>query len=476
MTALFPVPDSWAWTTLGEIAEVVGGVTKDGRKQSDPALPLIPYLRVANVQRGFLDLKKVAEIRVPKATLEKLRLQRGDVLLNEGGDRDKLGRGWVWDGQIPDCIHQNHVFRARLFPGVLEPKLLTFYVNELAREWIEQRATQSVNLASISLSKIKTLPVPVPPRAEQKLILASLESLLSRLDFALSELETAEKRVERFKESIVGSELLRVQDAPVTELGSLLREGLRNGHSARASSDGRGVRTLTLTAITKNSFTDANTKITSADPEKVRGLWLESGDILVQRSNTRELVGTSAIYRGSENWAIFPDLLIRVRVDDSVRPEYVGLVLGSKEVRSYFQSQAKGLAGSMPKIDQGMIMRTRIPVPEPEEQDSIVERVSTGIDRANRIRGLIHESKVRGAHLRRALLREAFAGRLVSQVHEEESASILLERVKAQWARISPSKRRSAPNRSATNVIPALSAPIPSDFMSNSIPVQETLL
>src|SRR5690349_7635001 len=109
MTSLPSIPSSWAWTTLGEIAEVVGGVTKDTKKQSDPALPLVPYLRVANVQRGRIDLRSVAEIRVPSATAERLRLRPGDVLLNEGGDRDKLGRGWIWEGQLSECIHQNHV-------------------------------------------------------------------------------------------------------------------------------------------------------------------------------------------------------------------------------------------------------------------------------------------------------------------------------------------------------------------------------
>ena len=123
MTALFPIPASWAWTTLGEIAEVVGGVTKDTKKQSDPALPEMPYLRVANVQRGYLDLREITKIRVPESTLAKLRLLPGDVLLNEGGDRDKLGRGWVWDGQIPNCIHQNHVFRARLPEETASPQI-----------------------------------------------------------------------------------------------------------------------------------------------------------------------------------------------------------------------------------------------------------------------------------------------------------------------------------------------------------------
>ena len=185
MTPLLPTPDSWAWTTLGEIADVVGGVTKDAKKQSDPNLPLVPYLRVANVQRGRLDLTTVTEIRVPEATAERLQLLPGDVLLNEGGDRDKLGRGWVWNGEVPNCIHQNHVFRARVIDGVLDPRLLAWFANECAQAWFETNGKQTTNLASISLSRIKELPLPIPPLAEQQRIVTILNDRLAEVDAAI---------------------------------------------------------------------------------------------------------------------------------------------------------------------------------------------------------------------------------------------------------------------------------------------------
>jgi type I restriction enzyme, S subunit len=203
MTGLFSIPDSWVWTTLGEIAKVVGGVTKDSKRQSDPKLSEVPYLRVANVQRGYLDLRIVARIRVPESTLEKLRLQPGDVLLNEGGDRDKLGRGWVWQGQIPDCIHQNHIFRARLVEATVHPKFLAWYANECARSWFDQMASQSVNLASISLSNIKRLPVPLPPYEEQEGIVAILDDYLSLLEASVSAVEEVKQRASALRRSLM---------------------------------------------------------------------------------------------------------------------------------------------------------------------------------------------------------------------------------------------------------------------------------
>jgi len=172
------LPSGWQWARLGDLADVVGGVTKDAKKQGDSSFVEVPYLRVANVQRGFLDLRSVTTISVPPATARSLRLLPGDVLLNEGGDRDKLGRGWVWQGQVDDCIHQNHVFRARVRDDAIDPYLLSLAANSIGGRWCERNGRQSVNLASISLSKIRLMPIPVPPRGDQRVIVNRLQTLL----------------------------------------------------------------------------------------------------------------------------------------------------------------------------------------------------------------------------------------------------------------------------------------------------------
>ncbi|WP_405700585.1 hypothetical protein [Streptomyces sp. NBC_00069] len=174
--ALPDLPLGWRWARLGEIAAVAGGVTKDSKKQSDPDYVEVPYLRVANVQRGRLVLDRIEKIRVPAVKADALRLVRGDVLLNEGGDRDKLGRGWIWEGQIEDCIHQNHVFRARVVNDVLDPLMLAWHANSFGKGWCDRNGKQTVNLASISLRKIKLLPVPVPPREVQAELVKVIQS------------------------------------------------------------------------------------------------------------------------------------------------------------------------------------------------------------------------------------------------------------------------------------------------------------
>lgn len=223
----------WPRAPLGEIAEVSGGVTKDSKRQQDPGFVEVPYLRVANVQRGYLNLDTVTTIRVPPATAEALELKPGDVLFNEGGDRDKLGRGWVWSGEIPSCIHQNHVFRARLRDG-FEPRFVSWWGNSFGREWFWRHGRQTTNLASMSLSTLKAFPVPTPPLDEQRAVVAEIERLLSSVDHLSQTVAASLRRVEGLRRSIL-KEAFRgelVPQNPDDEPATVLLERIANQREA----------------------------------------------------------------------------------------------------------------------------------------------------------------------------------------------------------------------------------------------------
>ena len=202
--ALIPDPVG-ACRTLAEIAQVVGGVTKDAKRQSDPSFVEVPYLRVANVQRGYLDLATVTTIRVPASTVEKLRLEPDDILFNEGGDRDKLGRGWIWEGKIEDCIHQNHVFRARLLTDDFDPKFISMHGNTFGRTWFEKMGKQTTNLASLNLTTLKSFPVPDLPIERQREITAEIERQLSLLDSLQSVTDQSLIRCDSLRSSILAA-------------------------------------------------------------------------------------------------------------------------------------------------------------------------------------------------------------------------------------------------------------------------------
>lgn len=195
------LPQGWRWEELGAVAEVVGGITKDGKNQGTPGFVEVPYLRVANVQRGRLDLSSVATILASPERASALALQEGDVLLNEGGDRDKLARGWVWEGQIEDCIHQNHVFRARPSDAV-HPEWLAWCANTYGTRWAQRHGRQSVNLASISLRTIKTMPIPVPPSWIQDERLAQIRGIVESASRVRSQIDASLTRAAALRRSL----------------------------------------------------------------------------------------------------------------------------------------------------------------------------------------------------------------------------------------------------------------------------------
>lgn len=197
------LPAGWRWSRLADIADIKGGLTKGQKRRPNEALVSVPYLRVANVQRGYLDLSDVSNIHATQPEIDELRLLPGDVLFNEGGDRDKLGRGWVWAGEINICIHQNHVFRARIISNCVEPRLLSYWGNSSGKSYFFNEGKQTTNLASINISKLGNLPVPIPPLSEQPRILGDLESLLSRLDAAAASLARVQAKLKAYRASVL---------------------------------------------------------------------------------------------------------------------------------------------------------------------------------------------------------------------------------------------------------------------------------
>jgi type I restriction enzyme S subunit len=165
---------------LGYVAQVQSGLTVDAKRVVDKGCVSLPYLRVANVQADRLDLSRVSEITVPQVVAAATRLRRGDVLMTEGGDLDKLGRGTVWRGEIDECLHQNHVFALRPLKKRLDPSYLSLLTRStLARRYFEGTGVKTTNLASTSSGKIRDFRIPLPSLVEQKRFVAQANSQLS---------------------------------------------------------------------------------------------------------------------------------------------------------------------------------------------------------------------------------------------------------------------------------------------------------
>ena len=172
------VPSSWELVSLKRISEVQTGLTLG--KVYEEALIERPYLRVANVQDGHLNLDDVTTIEVPKEVAQRVTLHAGDVLMTEGGDLDKLGRGTIWTGEIADCLHQNHVFAIRCFRHKLLPAFLAYLTaSQYGRDYFEATGKRTTNLASTNSTKVDLFPIPRPSTEEQQAICESLDGRLA---------------------------------------------------------------------------------------------------------------------------------------------------------------------------------------------------------------------------------------------------------------------------------------------------------
>jgi type I restriction enzyme, S subunit len=161
--------------TLGEIAKVSYGIQKCPTNR--PSKHARPYLRVANVQRGYLDLREIKMINVPDKEMPKLRLQYGDILLCEGNSADLVGRGAIWRDEIQNCVHQNHVLRVRVENNDALPEFILAFINSsFGQAYFRSKAKRTTNLASINSTEVSEMPLPLPDLDFQKSVLLNLHS------------------------------------------------------------------------------------------------------------------------------------------------------------------------------------------------------------------------------------------------------------------------------------------------------------
>ena len=203
ITRAFQLEQETEWKRLDEISDISGGITK-GRNLTGQETLRLPYLRVANVQDGYLDLTEMKSIELKASEKEKYLLTEGDVLYTEGGDRDKLGRGTVWHGEIKDCVHQNHVFKARINRNVAIPEYVAYWsMSAPARNYFYTKGKQSVNLASINKSVLSALELPVPSLSKQKHIVQEIEEHLSVCNSIEKTIEKALEQADAMRQSIL---------------------------------------------------------------------------------------------------------------------------------------------------------------------------------------------------------------------------------------------------------------------------------
>lgn len=197
------LPPGWAWARLGEIAFVSGGLTKNQRRDTS-GMEEAPFLRVANVQAGRVDLDELHRIWASASEIERLTLLKRDLLIVEGnGSLSQVGRCAIWDGNISGCIHQNHIIRVRLKNPDQAAWVLHWLSSLGGRKFVEHVASSTSGLHTLSISKVEGLPIPVAPEREQKQILSLATDCLDDVSDVEAAMKRARERMTDYRASLL---------------------------------------------------------------------------------------------------------------------------------------------------------------------------------------------------------------------------------------------------------------------------------
>ncbi|HBS5678736.1 restriction endonuclease subunit S [Klebsiella aerogenes] len=188
----FELPEGWKWCLFEDVVDIQSGITK-GRNLANRKLITIPYLRVANVQRGYLDLSEVKEIDIPEEEQDKYHVIKGDLLITEGGDWDTVGRTTVWCHEWY-IANQNHVFKGRIIGKEIDPYWLETYMNSpYSRDYFASASKQTTNLASINKTQLRGCPVAIPPSSEANKIMLKLNDFNESCEKLKLQLQSAQQ-------------------------------------------------------------------------------------------------------------------------------------------------------------------------------------------------------------------------------------------------------------------------------------------
>jgi type I restriction enzyme S subunit len=443
------LPEGWAAVELNElIDEIVGGGTPS---KSDPGNfeGSVPFMTVKdmNTPRPNTTVDHISEHAVATSSTN---VVPEDTLVIA----TRIGLGKVVRPVIPVAINQD--LKAIFHNDAVQHDFLERWFQRHTRTI--QSLGKGTTVKGITLPVLRSLPVTLPPYEEQKRIAAKIESLTAKSARTRTELTKIETLVERYKAAILSavfSGTLSPPGHPMTShaLEELIDEGPKNGVSPKPSNAPDAPTSLKLSATSTGDMVlnDATTKQVDIQLDHSSKYWLKDGDILVQRANSLKYLGATARYAGEAHKYIYPDLMMRIRPKFDVDGEYLWRFLNSTAARSYFQENATGTAGNMPKINGSILRNLNVPIPhDVDEQKRLAAIVRSAFHRIDRVRAEAIAGLTKVNALDRCILAQAFRGDLVPQDPTDEPAETLLERIRelgSQAMKKRVGRRKSKSNR-----------------------------
>jgi type I restriction enzyme S subunit len=431
---------TWKVVSLVDIAEIQMGQSPDSSTYNDKRDGL-PFFQ-GKTEFGKLNPTVKKWCSDPKKIAEK-----GDILLsirapvgpsNVAIEKCAIGRGLA-SLRAREPVNQNYLFH---FIRNLEP-------------WLTLQGTGST-FAAVSGDFVRTIEIPVAPLAEQKRIADKLDTVLARVDACRERLNRVPLILKRFKQSVLAAATsgkltkewcdlhARDQDWTTVKFGDVLNE-MRNGLSPKPSDEPIGKKILRISAVRQGRIDYTDYKYLVLNEKDELQYSLASGDLLFTRYNgSLEFVGVCALVGEEGKGYVYPDKLIRIRVNKKiVDAKYIQIVFGSSEVRAIIENFVKSTSGQK-GISGGDLKSVEFRLPTILEQHEIVRRVETLFTFADRLEARLATARNATERLTPALLAKAFRGELVDQDPNDEPAIELLKRLKSNLTEKTKPLRRGA--------------------------------
>ena len=401
------LPSGWEWVNTGSIAHVQGGIQKQPKRR--PVANRFPFLRVANVPRGRLDLNEVHEIELFDGEIDRYRLQPGDLLVVEGnGSPDQIGRAALWHGEIQDCVHQNHLIRVRPTSAIL-PEYLAYYWNApRTTEYLRSVASSTSGLYVLTASKVRSVRIPLPSVVEQERIVGAIEEQFSRLDGGMTALAAARRRLQRLRDHaitalIAGTGVKR----PLGEVADI-RLGRQRSPKDHIGPD--MVPYLRAANVTWNGLDLTDLKEMNFTSSEVATYRLRRGDVLVsEASGSASEVGKPALWDENIPVCCFQNTLLRVR-SEVMLPEYLYYIILALARSGTFARASKGVG--IHHLSKSGLANIAVEVPPIDHQAALVKQIVEQQQHCADLEAAISLGFRRAGSLRSAILSAAFSGKL----------------------------------------------------------------
>lgn len=427
MSDVISLPASWVPAKFSDVFQKLQyGFTASANWQSTA----FRFLRITDLGDFGVDWTGVPFCSVNPADAEKYALSIGDFVFARSGSIEKAWR-------VTSLPHdQTAVFASYLIRGVpIEHELGPWLSHFLrSKSYLSQigAAGAGIGMQNINAQKLSDIDFPLPPLNEQRRIVAKLDALFEKSRSIREKLDRLPRLLANLQKSILNSAFRGTDNWKAASVGSVLLD-IRYGTSKKCQSEPRGTAVLRIPNIGERGIQIDDLKYAEFTPTESARLALDVGDLLLIRSNgSVDLVGKTAVVSKRETGMLYAGYLIRMRVNRSlILPEFLHYWLMTPSVREIIERTAKSTSG-VNNINSEEVRSLPLLLPPLEVQTQICARVAQAFSSIDRLSATFDTAAGKVGMMDMSILSKAFRGELVPQDPNDEPASVLLERIRAQ--------------------------------------------